>query len=307
MLKTQSKSSSDRADSHADVEAGAPAVAATPIDRVLERVDEISTLPTIALRLMAVASDPDSGAADLKHVLEADPALSARVLRCVNSAGYGLPKRVTNLQLAISYLGFRQVRNLAMTACVSDVFKTDETVGPYRRSRLWRHLVSVALCARLIAARQRLPNFDDAFLGGLLHDLGIIIEDQHAHEDFVRMMQAIDRRTTLVELERQYLGFDHTEIGARVAEMWNFPKAVCACVQHHHDSGGCPADELAVVHCVQAANLICTLKGFTSVGLKLVKVPKRALARMKLQQDDIRVLIKDFEHEMSLNEHLFTL
>ncbi len=279
----------------------------TPMDAVLARLDEISTLPGIAMNLMSVASDPESGAADLKRVLEGDPALSARVLRCVNSAAYGLPQRVTNLQLGISYLGFKQVRNLAMTACVSDVFKTDETIGPYRRSRLWKHLVSVAICARLIATRQRLPNFEDAFLGGLLHDIGIILEDQHAHEDFVRMMQSIDKRTMLVELERRFLKFDHTAIGARVAEQWNFPRPVCACVEFHHDSEACGADELAVVHCVQVANLICTLRGISSVGLKLVKVPKRALSRMKLRQDDIRVLMKDFEHETALNEHLFTL
>ena len=105
-----------------------------PIDQVVRQITEISTLPHIALRVMSVANNPDAGAADLRVVVEADPALSSRVLKCVNSAAYGLRHKCTSLQRAISYLGFKQVRNLAITASVSEIFKKDEKIEPYRRS-----------------------------------------------------------------------------------------------------------------------------------------------------------------------------
>lgn len=140
------------------------------LDSVVRRIDEISTLPHIALQVMEVANEPGSSAADLKDVVEGDAALSARILRCVNSSAYGTRTKVTNLQHAIAYLGLKQIRNLAITASVSELFKKEEAVGSYLRSHLWRHLVSVGICARLIAMRRQFENFEDVFLAGLLHD-----------------------------------------------------------------------------------------------------------------------------------------
>ena len=114
----------------------ATAKAAPPLRTVIERIEEISSLPQVALRVMEVANDPSSGAADLKEAMEGDTALSARVLRCVNSSAYALRSQITNLQQAIAYLGTKQIRNLAMMITVSDLFKDNDTIGSYRRSDL---------------------------------------------------------------------------------------------------------------------------------------------------------------------------
>ena len=154
------------------------------LDQVARRVHEISTIPQIATRVMKVAGDPRSGAADLKAVVEGDAALSARVMRCVNSSAYGTRTRITNLQQAVAFLGLKQVRNLAMAASVGRLFRQDELIGLYRRSELWRHLVSVGICARLIAMRLRFAEFEDMFLAGsflmfeaLLVVAGVLVSD----------------------------------------------------------------------------------------------------------------------------------
>lgn len=281
--------------------------AVDPIDVILEEIDGISTIPQVALHIMQVAGDPEAGAADLNRVLEGDPALSARVLRCINSAAYALPKEVTNLQLAISYLGFDQIRNLAMTACVSDVFKREETVGAYRRSSLWKHLVLVGICARLIAMRQRLPNFEDAFLAGLLHDIGIILEDQHVHDRFVEVLLKAAESEPLRVVENEILGFDHTTLGARVSKAWSFPSNVRAAIRYHHGSEQCEHENRTLVQCVEVANYLCTVKGFSSVGAKLVGAPRLALRSLSLGKMDVTVLASDLDHEMSLNQHLFNM
>jgi len=92
--------------------------------QVAQQIGEISTLPHIAMRVLHVANDPDSSVRDLKEILESDAALSTRVLRSVNSSAYGLRTKITNLQQAIAYLGMKQIRNLAMTASVSDLFRS---------------------------------------------------------------------------------------------------------------------------------------------------------------------------------------
>jgi HD-like signal output (HDOD) protein len=275
------------------------------LDNFIRRVDEISTLPHVALRIVEVANDESAGAADLKAVLESDPPLSARVLRCVNSAAYALRTRVTNLQHAIAYLGCKQVRNLAIAASVSDLFKKDEPIGPYRRTDLWRHFISVGVCARLVAMRLRLANFEDAFLAGLLHDLGIILEDQHAHQPFRSAMLALDPGRTLIEIEREYLGFDHTIVGDRVAARWNLPESVRAAMRHHHASAGYRGAETTVLHCVEVANMICTLRQISSVGLNLLKPSNDAIRGLGLKKEDVVVMAQDLDRELKAHQDLF--
>jgi putative nucleotidyltransferase with HDIG domain len=256
---------------------------------------------------MEVANDPMSSAGDLKKILESDAALSARVLRSVNSAAYALRTRITNLQHAISYLGLKQIRNLAMTASVSELFKKDEVIGPYRRIGLWRHLVSVGVAARLIAMRRKLANFEDVFLAGLLHDIGIILEDQHAHRDFTALIRSLDGSKTLVEAERERLGFDHAMLGAEVAARWGFPQAVKAAASYHHASVLYRGEEITTVRCAEVANMLCTLKGIPSVGIKLVRISQPAIQELGLTAEDIKVLVEDLDAELTRNASLFQL
>ena len=106
-----------------------PAEAEARLARFARTVDEISTLPHVAMRVLEVAQDPDASVSQLKGVLEQDVSLTARVLRCVNSSLFGLRVKVTNLQTAVAYLGFKQVRNLAVTASVAEIFRGGETIG----------------------------------------------------------------------------------------------------------------------------------------------------------------------------------
>ena len=280
---------------------------AASLDTLVERITGISTLPQIALRVMEVAQNPDATAADLKVLVESDPTLSARVLRNVNSAANGLRLRITNVQQAISYLGFNQIRNLAITASVGEIFRVEEATGPYRRANLWRHLVSVGVCARLVASRLALPNFDDAFLAGLLHDIGIILEDQHAHGPFKNVVRNLQNDRTLAQIEQIFLGFDHTTLGERIAEKWQFPPEIRDVIRFHHASKDYHGEHAELVQCVEIANVVCTVKDISSVGRKLVQAPKAAMAGLGLALTDIKVLMEDLSAELAMNECLFEL
>ncbi len=277
------------------------------LQTIVARISEISTLPDVALKVMEVAQDPSTGAADLTRVVEGDPALGARVLRLVNSAAYGVRTTIRNLHQAISYLGFSQVRNLALTASVSDIFKSDEQIGTYRRHGLWRHLVSVGVCARMIAQRQGMSNFEDAFLAGLLHDIGIILEDQQAHAPFRVVMESLRTDATLVEVEREVLGFDHCVLGEMLAESWRFPVVTRAAIRYHHASARCTGEARAVVQTVEVANVLCTLKGYSSVGVKLLRPPLDACQALGLSKEDLLVLATDLDAELKRNDSLFEL
>ena len=277
------------------------------LDRVARRIQEISTLPAVALKIVEVANDPNSGAAEMKNVMESDAALAARVLKCVNSSAYAVRTRITNLQQAIAYLGLKQIRNLAITASVGELFKSGDTIGPYTRPGLWKHLVSVGLCARLLAMRLRKTNFEDIFLAGLLHDVGIILEDEHDHEPFARMAVSLDEQRPLTDVEREHLSYDHTMLGQRIAQDWGFPEAVQAAVRYHHNSDAYRGTEGDAVRCVEVANLVCTLKGVSSVGRKLVRFSPSVLSHLNLTKEDILILSQDLDEAVSANMGLFSI
>ncbi len=277
------------------------------LESVVRQIDEVSSLPHVAMRIMEIANAPDSGAADLKEVMESDTALSARVLRCVNSSAYAVRTQITNLQQAVAYLGLKQIRNLAMTISVSELFQKDETVGRYRRSDLWRHMVSVGICSRMIAMRLKFTNFEDMFLAGLLHDIGIVLEDQHLHDHFSAVMHSLSGETTLAAAERAGFGFDHTMLGEEVAKLWGFPEAARATIRYHHMSAHYRGAHVDIVRCVEVANLLCTLKGISSIGHKLVKFSRPTFAGLALSKDDIAVLAEDLDNELASNASLFQI
>jgi len=279
----------------------------TALESVVRRIHDISTIPQVALKVLEVANDPDSSASDLKEVMETDAALSARVLRFVNSSAYAVRTKITNLQQAIAYLGMKQIRNIALTASVAEMFRTDAGIEPYKRSGLWKHLVSVGICARLLAMRRRIGGFEDAFLAGLLHDIGIILEDQYLHPKFRQMIGALKPEKTLSEWETEYLGFDHCQLGEEIARQWGFPENVRAGIAYHHNPAMYRGEQIDIIRCVAVANMVCTLKGISAVGMNLIKVPIWAVQGLNLTKTDITVLAEDLDKEIEQNVMLFEL
>jgi putative nucleotidyltransferase with HDIG domain len=272
--------------------------------QVCRRIHDISTLPHVALRVMEVANDPDAGPRELKQAMEVDAALSTRVLRCVNSSAYAMRTKITNLQHAIAFLGVKQIRNLALTASVSQLFAKQETIGPYNRKHLWTHLVAVGVCARMAATRLRFPEFEDIFLAGLLHDIGILLEDQHGHAQFVQVIESLQEGQTLCKTECELFGFDHTKLGGQIAAEWKLPQGVIDSIRHHHNSAAYQGEYARTVQCVELANFICSLKGMLSVGVKLVQFPQAAIVALSLTKDDLMVLATDLDAELARNQAL---
>jgi HD-like signal output (HDOD) protein len=278
-----------------------------PLEAVAAGITEISTLPNVALRVMQVASDPTSEAEDLRHAIESDPALCVRVLRCVNSASFGLRSRIADLGQAVSYLGFNQIRDLAITATVCDLFRGSRRILSYDRGGLWRHLVAVGVCSRMIATRLRLEGYRNAFLAGLLHDLGIILFDQYRHEDFHRVIAGLNTSKPLIEFEHKFVPWDHTELGYVIGERWRLPEVSLAAIRWHHDPASCPPPHGRLVHCVAVANVACSSKGITSVGPNLVGLPPASLDALQIETRDVTVYADDLDAELLRHQHLFDI
>jgi len=246
------------------------------VKRLFARIGEISTLPVVALRIMEVASNPKTGADELLESVRFDAALVLRIMRTINSSFYALQNKVADLKLAITLLGFKEIRNLALTAYVAQLFKRSGGHGQYRREQLWTHLVSVASVARWLADRTGRVAPSEAYLAGLLHDLGLILIDQYLHKPFCELIDTLSQApqdATLCEVEAEVLGFDHTQLGEYVASQWNLPEHLTAAIRYHHSPAEYGGAYQAMVYTVALADFFCSLKGVTALGVCQPSVP----------------------------------
>lgn len=280
---------------------GASVDTSTPsLEEMVAQIREISTIPHIALQIIEVVNNPRSSAAALEAVVGSDPSLAVRILRTANSAAYGLRRPVQTVTWAINILGTNEVRNLAMTALVAERFKKDAVAGSYTRRGLWRHMVCVALASRLVASRAGLRTFSEAFLAGLLHDVGIVLLDQYLHQPFAGIVTALKPGISLCQTEREQLGFDHAQLGARVAEQWRFSPVILAAIRHHHASERCSGESRFIVQAVEVANFICASKGIRSMGASHIASPSvSTLTTLSIDRMGLKVLYDDMDGEMA--------
>jgi len=243
------------------------------VQRLFKRISEVSSLPAVAMQIIEVANDNSAGADDLLEAVQIDAALAMRIMRTVNSSYYSLQNKVADLKLAITLLGFKEIRNLAMTAYVAQLFKRGTGHGSYSREGLWNHLVGVGAVARLIAETSGRVAPREAYLAGLLHDLGWILMDQYLHKPFCQIVDSLDDGVPVRELERGICGFDHTELGEFVARQWNLPDHLTASIRHHHAPLDYSGEHRKMVLTVALANFLCHAKELSSLGVADMRVP----------------------------------
>ncbi|HVW01312.1 MAG TPA: HDOD domain-containing protein [Planctomycetaceae bacterium] len=269
------------------------------LDDIVRRIADVSTLPQVAVRILDIVNNPETSVTDLRSVVEGDPALTIRLLRTVNSAAYGLRTQVDSIHRAIALLGFSAVKNLAITASVAQMFKSDQVINTYSRPGLWKHMIAVGVSARLIASRSGLPQFDEAYMCGLLHDVGFVLLDQHAHDEFVTVVTKLTAEVPTHEVERSTLQLDHAQVGAVIAERWKFPKSVVESIRNHHQSARGDAEHQQLVRVVEVANFLCSKKGFSSMGIHNTPTPApEVFSALSIGREDLKVLWQDLDKEL---------
>jgi HD-like signal output (HDOD) protein len=206
------------------------------VAKALSVIGDIATLPEVTVKIIEVVEDPRSTARDLHDIIKRDPALSAKVLKVVNSAFYGLPGQIAGIDRAIVLLGLSAVKNLAIAASIARLFKGGKISEHFDAKELWRHSVAVGLTSRLIGRMNgEVASTDELFVGGLIHDLGILVERQAFPE---RLGEVCDRcaagEGTFTELEDKVIGANHQQFGEALTTKWRFPRHLRAVIGFHH-------------------------------------------------------------------------
>lgn len=193
---------------------------------------QLISLPEVYIKLQQIINRDDYALSDIVDVISFDPAISARLLRMVNSSFFGLETRIDTIGHAINYLGTKQVNDLVLTTSLADSFSSIDNPD-FNLHQFWRHSVYCAISAREMAKSCGLKDPERLFLIGLLHDIGHLM-----------MHQSLDRQTHLAELlsqqqqiplhqaEQQQLGFDSAQVGAELLNNWNLPSSLVEAIRY---------------------------------------------------------------------------
>ncbi len=209
-------------------------------DRLHHRIaslENLPTLPAVAVEMIRLWNEPDLSVREITELLSRDPSLSAKILQVANSSSLGLKKKVTSINHAAALLGLNALRCVTLGVTVFQCFSGHKADWTERMDldEFWRHSIAVAVAAEMLAVRLGWPNPEEAFLAGLLHDIGKIGLLATIPQDYVNVVErASDAQKSLIEYESEELSVTHTEIGKRITERWGFPDILRNAIWLHH-------------------------------------------------------------------------
>ncbi|MDI9542000.1 MAG: HDOD domain-containing protein [Pseudomonadota bacterium] len=206
------------------------------IESLLENLGEIPTLPSIATTIMERTLDARVNARQIAQMVERDQALAVKVLKVANSPFYRRIKEISTIRGAVVLLGFNVLKSIVLSISVINLFNEKEkrNLDFYK---FWQHSIACAVCAKSIASKISPPAAEDAFIAGLLHDLGKVVADQLIckNGEYREVLEVMNRANSdIIEVERSIVGVDHATLGKYLMEKWNLPALLCKTVGYHH-------------------------------------------------------------------------
>lgn len=217
----------------------------------VQTIIQLPALPEIAREVVEMVENPKTSASKLGRVISADQGLTTKVLKIANSAFYGFPKKIATVDFAIIVLGFDALREIVISiSLVSALQKKNETA--FNTQAYWDHSIYSGVIARRLARDLGYRVSGEVFVGALLHDMGISVLHQHFAKEYKAISEKVTEGSmTWLEAEESLLGVTHAEIGAWLAERWNFPPSLVEAIRTHHrplEAQENP-DLVSIIHC----------------------------------------------------------
>ena len=233
--------------------------------RIISKMQDIKSFPQFVMETMRKLNDPESNAADVAKSLSRDEGLVLRILKLANSAAYGMTRNISNISEAIALLGYKSVSNIILAATVYSAMDKGLSGYALDRGELWRHSLMVAYTSRYLAKITGKVGTEDAYVGGLLHDIGKVILNDYVRFGYgILVKLVVEKHIPFTEAELRVLGFDHAMIGEILVERWDMPEAYRVAVAYHHKPNELPEDKKEfqpLLDVVTVSNTICLMLG----------------------------------------------
>jgi putative nucleotidyltransferase with HDIG domain len=283
------------------------------VNEAIREISHIATLPEITLKIVELVEDPRSTAQDLHKIIANDPALCSRILKVVNSSFYGLPGQIGSINRAIVMLGLNAVKNIAIAASLAKLFRGGDLAPHFSARLLWTHSVITAATCKMLADRLGMACADEAFLSGLIHDIGIMVEMQYDRNRLIEVVQKTGADDggvpafDMLEAEQAVFGATHQQFGAGLCQKWKFPATFGTVTGHHHNPMECPPETRTLPALVYVADRVASevTGGFrldlvsTEIAPEVLDLLKLTPARVVELRTDLPAHLKSVESMLS--------
>jgi len=244
----------------------------------------------LIVAIQRLIADPKSEISDIARKISTDPALTADLLKTVNSAQFMLPNKVDNIVDAVRMLGLRGIKNMLFN------YGADKILNLPAHPELWDHAHRVAFYSFTLARQitRSKDIIDDAYVGGILHDIGKIVFSA-VHPDLLDRIQHFSTKRDIPPglFEDLSAGYNHAEIGAKIAEKWNFSDSLVESIRYHHEPNACRPEHRLVVYCVYLGNAVC---GYESGGIHYDAMDHSILSKFRITSEE---QFKGVQHRLS--------
>ncbi len=251
----------------------------------IEKINDLPTLPAIAMEVNRMLQDEDVSIDSICETIEKDQAIVSKLLKLSNSAFFGLRFKVKTVREAAMLLGFSSLRNVVVSVSVFKAFDSATSIANLNIEDFWKHSISVAIIGKELAKQSGIAQPDEAFLAGLLHDIGKIIMIRYFPEEFNNLWKRINDSDELffqAEKNQQIAG--HALIGGMLAQKWKLPESMVHAIRYHENPAISSVDYNLVL-VVHLANMIANAfheEGHTDKRF-LAHIHKDAVSRMTAQ------------------------
>ncbi|MEW6264710.1 MAG: HDOD domain-containing protein [Thermodesulfobacteriota bacterium] len=246
----------------------------------------LASLPQVILKLVEACQDPDVGIKDLSNLIAKDPSLSAKVLRLVNSAYAGLAEKVTSLEKAVVFLGIDTIKNIALTASVLETFSQTKGGPQFNLNCFWWHSFFCACLAKRIAELIGYPSLEEAFLAGLLHDVGKLVLQANFGGQYASLLKEHPDDAELAAAEKAEVGCTHAEVGAELVNRWKLRSFLADALRYHHEEAERLQDAFDLLKIVYVAN---------ALSQEAETESESALAKARIVFDFTPILCRDLK------------
>ncbi|WP_096894244.1 HDOD domain-containing protein [Candidatus Scalindua japonica] len=276
---------------------------------LLIKVKNMPPLPQSIIQILELTKNPESSANDLAKVFERDPKLAANILKLANSPYYGFSRTISTISHAIVCLGIDTIKSIALTSSTQEMLNNEIPAYALEKGMLWQHSIGCAVCARIIAKRIGFKESEEAYIAGLLLDIGKIILSNYAEDQFVEIIKkSKNDRVPFDRAEQEVLGFDHAKIGGKIIKKWNLPPILVDAVQYHHQPEKAKTHKKITYIVHLADSISCMLGiGLGCDGLMYV-FEENTLDILGIHKDDLEFIMSElvdkvFGTEQSYNNH----
>ncbi|MGA1867358.1 MAG: HDOD domain-containing protein [bacterium] len=282
--------------------------AVSELELIAKINDDLPTLPTVALHLINLVLDDNTSLQDISKIVNVDQAMISKVLRIVNSAAFGLKQEINDVDHALSILGFENLKNIFLSISIFDTFGKENLEGDiFNKSKFLCHSLGVATVARRIASLLKYEHPSEAYVAGLLHDVGKIILDQIMKKEYLEYMRNLVFNPDLsIRYEEENISVNHAFIGKLALEKWNIPINIQRAVGFHHqgENGDREIDTLAAI--VSVSDFICWTQGFGSFNLFSQPILNSHMEKIvNLKNLNVQLILDEMNEEIAKNSDLF--